>query len=464
VTSPPRLGRAGGSAGAPAPVRLVHLGLGNFFRAHQARYTDLAPDADEWGIAAFGGRAAQGAQLAERMAEQDGLYTLVTRGPVADRFDVVASVSRAYAGTDHDEWLRRLSSPNTACVTITVTEFGYRRAAGGDLDSDAIEVQQDIAALRADLRNPVLTMPARLVAGLVARRRSDAGPIAIVSCDNLPGNGLATQRVVTQFAERIDPRLREWIEANITFPATMVDRITPQAGTDLRAVVESATGIRDECPVVTEPFSEWVVSGPFPAGRPDWERSGVTFADGADGVEAHERRKLLLLNGAHSMLAYTGSNLGLLTVADAIDDSRCRELVRLWWAESWPQVGLPEGGLHDYCDQLLERWANPRIAHLLSQIAADGSQKLPVRVIPVLRARRATGAAAPASLAIIAGWVRYLRRVGPSVHDAGLSQSPLTVDGPPLAVARAVIGRLSGNDPELLADDESIVALAAEIT
>ena len=464
MTSPPRLGRAGGSAGAPAPVRLVHLGLGNFFRAHQARYTDLAPDAGEWGIAAFGGRAAQGAQLAERMAEQDGLYTLVTRGPVADRFDVVASVSRAYAGADHDEWLRCLSSPNTACVTITVTEFGYRRAAGGDLDSDAIEVQQDIAALRADLRNPVLTMPARLVAGLVARRRADAGPIAIVSCDNLPGNGLATQRVVTQFAERIDPRLREWIEANITFPATMVDRITPQAGPDLRAVVESATGLRDECPVVTEPFSEWVVSGRFPAGRPDWERAGVTFADGADGVEPHERRKLLLLNGAHSMLAYTGSNLGLLTVADAIGDSRCRELVRLWWAESWPQVGLPEDGLHDYCDQLLERWANPRIAHLLSQIAADGSQKLPVRVIPVLRARRATGAAAPASLAIIAGWVRYLRRFGPSIHDAGLSVRPLTVDGPPLAVARAVIGRLSGDDPELLADDESIVALAAEIT
>jgi fructuronate reductase len=461
VTGPPRLGRAPGSAGAPAPVRIVHLGLGNFFRAHQARYTDIAPDAGDWGIAAFGGRSAT---LARRMAEQDGLYTLVTRGPVVDQFDVVASVSRAYAGADHDEWLRRLSAPPTACVTITVTEFGYRRTADGALDTAAVEVQQDIASLRADLRTAVLTVPARLVAGLAARRRADAGPIAIVSCDNLPANGLATQQVVTEFAELIDPQVREWIESNVTFPSSMVDRITPHPGTDLSALVESATGIRDECPVVTEPFSEWVLSGRFPAGRPDWERAGVTFADGADGVEPHERRKLLLLNGAHSLLAYTGANPGLRTVADAISDNRCRELVRLWWAESSPQVGLPGSELHDYCDRLLERWANPRIAHLLSQIAADGSQKLPVRVIPVLRAQRAAGALPPASLAIIAGWVRYLRRVGPAVDDAGLSVNPLTVDGPPLRVARSVIGRLSGYDPELMGDDALIGALAGEIT
>lgn len=409
------------------PVRIVHLGLGSFFRAHQAAYTDLAPDAGQWGIAAFSGRSGD---LARTLAGQDGLYTLITRGPEDDEFSLVASVVQAQAGTDDEAWLARLRDPALACVTVTVTEYGYR-------DGPAM---------------------ARLAAGLEARRRAGGGPLAVVSCDNLLGNGAVTRRAVLEAAHRIDPSLPDWIGEQVSFPSTMVDRITPRPTPDLTELVAERTGRHDDCPLVTEPFSEWVISGDFPAGRPAWEQAGAQFV--AD-VEPHELRKLRLLNGAHSLLAYVGSSRGLTTVAAAISDATCRDWVQQWWDEASIGLDLPGETLLAYRAQLLERWANPRIEHRLAQIAADGSQKLPVRVLPVLRLRRAAGDLPIVSVTIIAAWIGCLRRLGAQAEDAALAEVLPLIEGSAALAARRVLAWLDPPSGDL-ADDSGLVSALAD--
>jgi fructuronate reductase len=292
------------------PVRVVHLGLGGFFRAHQAWYTGAAPDADGWGIAAFTGRSRE---LAEQLSRQDGLYTLVVRGPESDEMTVQQAVSQAHPGTDLRAWRSHLERPEVAVVTLTVTEAAYVRAPDGGLDLDRPDVRADVGALRGG--TDAVTVPGRLAAGLAARRAADGGPLAVVPCDNLPGNGAAVARVVTDIAREADPALADWITSNVSFVTTMVDRITPRATQDdVRAVAER-TGWHDEVPVVTEPFTEWVLSGDFPVGRPAWDAAGARFVD---DVHPYETRKLLLLNGGHSLLAYAGSQFGHTTIAEAM--------------------------------------------------------------------------------------------------------------------------------------------------
>ncbi|HEX8133145.1 MAG TPA: mannitol dehydrogenase family protein, partial [Actinomycetes bacterium] len=304
-----RLSRAAGKGRPAAPVRLVHLGLGNFYRAHQAWYTDRAPDAADWGYAAFTGRRAE---LADALNAQEGLYTLTTRAAEGDQFEVLSSITRAHAGTDHPAWLGYLASPDVRVVTVTVTEAGYVRGPGGGLDRDRPEVRADVEALRGDPTAVVGTAPARLAAGLAARRRADAGPLTLLPCDNLPGNGAVAARVVRDLAEMVDPGLLAWLEASVSTVTTMVDRITPRTTQeDLRRIAE-ATGLEDRAPVATEPFHEWVLSGAFPGGRPRWEDAGATFTD---DIAPFEERKLWLLNGGHSLLAYAGSARGHETVA-----------------------------------------------------------------------------------------------------------------------------------------------------
>ncbi|MFD0823808.1 mannitol dehydrogenase family protein, partial [Micromonospora zhanjiangensis] len=210
-----------------------------------------------------------------------------------------------------------------------------------------------------------------------ARHAGGAGPLAVVCCDNLPDNGAATARVVRGLAAAARPELARWIDGSVSFVTTMVDRITPRTTpADVRTVAE-LTGYVDAVPVVTEPFSEWVLSGDFPAGRPAWEAAGARFVD---DVTPHETRKLLLLNGAHSLLAYAGGARGHDTVAAAVADPVCRGWLERWWDEAARYVPLPAAEVAAYRAALLRRFANPRIRHLLAQIAADGSQKLPIRL------------------------------------------------------------------------------------
>ena len=435
-------------------MRIVHLGLGAFFRAHQAWYTGAAPDADRWGIAAFTGRSAA---LADQLSAQDGRYTLVVRGPADDEMAVQTAVTAAHPGTDLDAWCAYLAEPDLAVITLTVTEAAYRRDRDGALDLDDPAVRADLDALsHADLGHTgpgpagPATVPGRLVAGLAARRAAGAGPVAVVSCDNLPGNGEATARVVGDLAGAVDAGLGDWIRGNVSFVTTMVDRITPRVTpADVRAVAER-TGWADAVPVVTEPFTEWVLSGDFPAGRPAWDAAGARFVG---DVTPHETRKLLLLNGGHSLLAYAASARGHETIAAALTDPVCRGWLEQWWDEAVRHVPLPAAELADYRQALVRRFTNPRIRHTLAQIAADGSQKIPIRVLPVLRAERAAGRMPAGAARVVAAWTDHLSGRGAPVADAGAAPYRERAGS-----ARDVLALLA---PDLAGDAELVAAIGS---
>ncbi|MFC1437192.1 mannitol dehydrogenase family protein [Streptacidiphilus sp. N1-10] len=442
------------------PVRMLHLGLGSFFRAHQAWYTHHAPDADAWGIAAFTGRRPD---LARTLTAQGCRYILVVRGPEADRREIVRSLSAAHSGTDHAAWLDYWRRPGLGVVTLTVTEAGYARArpgdadsgrtGGGGLDTARPDVCSDIAALRASRVAEVTTAPAKLLIGLAARRAAGLPPPTIVPCDNLPGNAEAAQRVVRDLAEAVGDAALIVAAQHAPFANTMVDRITPATTGADRDRVGAASGFEDGAPVVTEPFSEWVLSGAFPSGRPRWEDAGARFVP---DVLPFEQRKLWLLNGAHSLLAYTAPLLGHTTVAQAVADPRCREWLAQWWQEAARGLPLPGAELTAYQDALLERFANPRIRHSLAQIAADGSQKLPVRLLPTLRAERAAGRLPQGAARALAGWLLHLRGHGAQVQDA--ATDPALAAGPLPQAARRALAFL---DPSLADDAELTTAVTA---
>jgi fructuronate reductase len=313
-----------------------------------------------------------------------------------------------------------------------------------------------VDALRRDLTASVRTAPARLVAGFAARRRGAVGPLTVVPCDNLPDNGTVAARVVRELAEMVDPGLADWLAESVSYVTTMVDRITPKTTPeDLRTVAE-ATGRDDRCPVITEPFSEWVLSGAFVGGRPRWEDAGATLTD---DITPFEQRKLWLLNGGHSLLAYAGSARGHQTVADAVADETCRAWLEEWWSEASRHLSLPDADVAAYRAALLERFDNPRMRHRLDQIAADGSQKLPVRVLPILRRERIAGRLPQAAIRVLAAWVCHLRGLGAPVNDARAERVVPLASGPLPEAVRRVLDAL---DPAVGSDDELVKAVLAE--
>jgi fructuronate reductase len=443
------------SRATPAPpVGMVHLGLGSFFRAHQAWYTDRAADAGEWGIAAYSGRRDD---LAAALTAQDGLYTLVTRAADGDRFGVVGSVARAHAAAEHERWLADLRSPGVRVLTTTVTEAGYRRDATGSLDLADPEVAADVAALRHDPSAAVRTAPARIVAGLLARRRADAGPIALVPCDNLPENGRVLATVLGGTADAVDPSLRTWMAGQVAVLTSMVDRITPEPTDAERQAVLAATGVQDRCPVATEPFSEWVLAGSFPGGRPAWETAGAVLTD---DIAPFEERKLWLLNGGHTLLAYAGPLRGATTVDEAVADPVCRGWLDAWWNTCTPHLRQGAEEIAAYRAALLERFANPRMRHALAQIASDGSQKLPVRILPVLGRQRAAGRLPEPAITVLAAWVLHLQGHGVPVRDVRAEELRPLADGP---AADAVPRLLAALDPALADDGELVGAVRGRV-
>ena len=383
------------------PVRIVHLGLGAFHRAHQAWYTQLANQLGiepGWGIAAFTGRSPAAAVALHAQGET---YSLIERSASGDSATVIESISEAVPGTDHERWREHFADPGVAVVTLTITEAGYRLGQHGGLDLADPEVAGDI--LRLGAGEPAVTAPGRLADGLRARMRADAGPIAVVSCDNLSDNGSATRAAVLGIA---GGDLAEWIERNVSFVSTMVDRITPATVDADRAIAERLIGATDAVPVVTEPFSEWVLAGKFPAGRPPWDRAGARFVV---DVAPFERRKLWLLNAAHSLLAYRGLLHGHATVDEAMLDPDCADAVEQLWAEARVVLPFDDAEIDRALDALRDRFGNPRIRHLLAQVAADGSKKLGPRIIDPLRARLAADLGAGESqLGVLAAWSLHL--------------------------------------------------------
>lgn len=440
----PRLDRSLRPA-AKAPVRIVHLGLGAFHRSHQAWYTHRAGDAAEWGIASFTGRRPDAALA---LAEQDGLFTLVERGDAGDAFEVVGSIVAAVDGADVGRLAELVSAPATAIITLTITEAAYGLGADGRLDLQAPDVKADLAVLARDAGHPATPL-GRLVFALAARRGAGAGPLAVVCCDNLASNGTVARRAVTGLAAAWDTGLASWIEANVSFVSTSVDRITPRTTEADLAAVEAGCGYRDSSPVVAEPFRNWVLSGDFPAGRPRWEDAGAVFVD---DIEPFENRKLWLLNGAHSLLAYAGQLRGHTTVAEALQDERCRRAVERFWDEAETNLPGPDLQIPAYRTALLERFGNGRIAHHLAQIAMDGSTKLRMRAVPVLLAERAHGRSGTAAALLIAAWMDFS-----AVSEA--FQDPLAEEvaaANRLAGAERIRALLSLVNPALAADGPAV--------
>lgn len=458
-------------AGARPRVRIVHLGLGAFHRAHQAWYTERAGDG--WGIAAFTGRSPEAAR---QLTGQDGLYTLVERAAEGDRHEVIGAEVEAHDGADLQTLATLLAHPDIAIVTLTVTEAGYRLAPGTEgeqarLDTGDELVATDISALRAHYEGSnftlgtggldgriVRTTAGRLLVGLAARRAADGWPIAIVSCDNLPGNGAAARTSVLDLAELVDPLLASWIDANVSFVDSSIDRITPRTTDADRASVLEATGYDDVSPVVTEPFSSWVLAGDFPAGRPAWEAAGAVFVD---DLEPYERRKLWLLNGSHSLMAYAGSLRGHTTVSEALADEKVSAWIEAFWDAAANHLQDPQLDIPTYRAALRERFANPRIAHHLTQIGMDGSLKLAARAVPVYRAEHGAGRDGIAALRPLAAWMdRIVAQLaaGQEIHDPAAG---------PLAEAAKATGTdqtaalLAIVDASLAADPDTVSALHA---
>ena len=407
---------------AKAPIRIVHLGLGAFHRSHQAWYTQQAGDAADWGIAAFTGRRPDAAIA---LAEQDGLFTLVERSDSNDSFAVIGSIVEAVDGADVARLVGLLASPDTAVVTLTITEAAYLADSDGGFNSNAPEVAADLATLRRD--GDPTTPLGRLVLGLFARRAAGSGPLAVVCCDNLPNNGAVARNAVVGMAEAWEPDLATWISTNTSFVSTSVDRITPRTTAADVAAVEASCGFRDTSPVVAEPFTSWVLSGDFPAGRPRWEDAGALFVT---DIEPFENRKLWLLNGAHSLLAYAGQLRGHRTVAQALADPACRHAVEAFWDEAEANLPARDLAIRAYREALLARFGNARIAHNLSQIAMDGTTKLRMRAVPVLRAERAAGRSGSGAAVMIAAWMDCTARLPPA-------QDPLAAE---VAAANALTG------------------------
>jgi fructuronate reductase len=354
-------------------IGVVHFGPGAFHRAHQAFYFDRLLERDAGrAICAVSLRTAA---LRDALAPQDGLYTL-TELDATPTLRVIGAIREMLVAAEEPAAVsRRLADPNTSLITITVTEKGYCLNGAGQLDLE----HPDIAH---DLHNPEAprSLIGWLVRGLQLRKERGLVPYLVLSCDNLSDNGPTLQRAVLAFAARRERTLADWIEARARFPRTMVDSITPATDAALRLSVARTLELQDAWPVQRERFVQWVVEETdFPM-QPDWASVGVTLSR---DVSAHERAKLRLLNGAHSTLAYLGLLAGLETVAQAMAQPALRAFIeRLMLEDIQPTLIVPRGeDLAAYRQSILQRFENPAIRHQLAQIAWDGSQKLPIRIL-----------------------------------------------------------------------------------
>ena len=381
---------------------IVHLGIGASHRAHMAAYTDavLAGGDVRWGIL---GASLRSPDTRDALAPQDGLYALAVQDAAGERLQVVGSVTRLLvAPEDPEALLAALSAPETRIVSLTVTEKGYCHApATGELDERHPDVVHDLAHPGAPRSAPGFVVEA------LRRRRAAGLPFfTALCCDNLPHNGATLRRVLARFAALRDPALGRAVAEELRCPSTMVDRIVPATTDADRAAIAEALGCEDAWPIATEPFTQWVIEDDFALGRPAWDRAGATFV--AD-VAPYELAKLRMLNGSHSTLAYLGYLAGHETVADTMAAPGFAALVRGLMLEEAAPTLPPVPGLDvaAYADSLVERFRNPALRHRTWQIAMDGTQKLPQRLLGTVRDRLAAGASIDRLALGVAAWMRY---------------------------------------------------------
>ncbi|MGO8051350.1 mannitol dehydrogenase family protein [Rhizobium leguminosarum] len=380
---------------------ILHLGPGAFFRAHFAPFTDaaLAAEGGDWGIEVASLRTAD---VADHLNEQDGLYTMLIRDTSGTVAQVIGPILRAHVATrDPAGLLDRLEDPAIRIVSLTVTEkaYGMDTATGG-LDLNHADVAADLAN-----RHAPRGVIGYLVEGLSRRRAKGVPPFTPLSCDNLPSNGAVLKRLVLDFAERVDPPLRRWIEENVPFPSTMVDRITPASTEATYQDAERLTGRQDLAAIETEPFTQWVIEDHFANGRPAWDKAGALMVT---DVSAYEKMKLRMLNGAHSLLAYLGYIGGYEFIRDVMDDAALAALAyRHMHAAARTLDAVPGIDLDAYASELIARFANKAIAHRTYQIAMDGTQKLPQRLLEPASEALAHGDRAETYAIAVAAWMRY---------------------------------------------------------
>ncbi|MDM8084823.1 mannitol dehydrogenase family protein [Cellulomonas cellasea] len=430
-------------------VGIVHLGLGAFHRAHQAVFTEdaLAATGDTgWGIL---GVTQRSARVVEQLRPQDGLYGVLSKGEHSTSLRVVGSLREvAFPGDETDAVLARIAAPSTRIVSLTVTEKGYHRTAAGSPDLADPDVASDVAALRAELEGtasgsatPSRTPIGLLVRGIALRRARHEAPLTVVCCDNMVDNGPTVRALVLATAAAAGPRgesLAAWIDGAVRFPATMVDRIVPATTPAHRAEAAALLGLDDEGLVVGEPFSQWVVQDDFAGPRPRWELAGATLTG---DVEPYERTKLRMLNGTHSTLAYLGQLRGHRTIAEAVADPEIEALARALVDEDViPTLSAPDGlDLAAYRESVLERFANPNTGHTTLQVAMDGSQKLPIRLLGTVADRLAAGVVPQAAARALAAWAVFVGQA---------ADGPAPLDDPLADVLRAA----ASGAPDGLAD------------
>ena len=375
-------------------VGIVHFGIGAFHRAHQAAFTDAALNAGDRDFL-ITGVSMRSPSVAEALNPQSGLYSLTEREGEQRSVRLIGAVKNVLVATQDPEAVTRALAERSVCVaSFTITEKGYRRGADGAFPPFC----------------------ALLLRGLEERRALGLGGLTLISCDNLPDNGVVLQTLIRDYAEAHAPDLAAWIEEECAFPSSMVDRIVPATTPQDLSDVERALGLRDEGAVLTEPFHQWVMEDRFAGRRPRWELIGAQIVQ---DVRPFERAKLRMLNGAHSALAYLGLERGWTFVHQAIDDPALsptiERLMRIEAASSFEPA--PDQDLQAYAQALLQRFHNPALNHRLAQIAMDGSQKIPQRWLETLSIHQSRGETCPALLTALAAWVRHVRGDGEAVND-----------------------------------------------
>jgi fructuronate reductase len=410
---------------------ILHIGFGAFHRAHQAVYTDLALGREfgEWGIICASLRSIESIR---ELKAQDHLFSVTARSAIADDVRVVGSVIGGLAAVeDRTALLDLLADPAIRIVSLTVTEKAY----GLDIATGGLD--RNHPAIDADIINPGAPIGAigLMVEGLARRRTAGIPPFTVLCCDNLPTNGRVVRRLVLEMAEIRGRALADWIGRYGSFPSTMVDRIAPAATKETLRRASDRLGAEDRLALDTEPFMQWVVEDDFVSGRPAWEAAGALFVE---DVEPYEKMKLRLLNGAHSMIAYLGQLTGLDDVRDVMAIPRHAARVRQYLQAAARTLDPAPGvDLAAYQEQLVERFANPTIAHRTRQIAMDGSQKLPQRIFAAAADDLAAGRDGVAFADATALWIGYVRDAvdldDPRRDELKRAAARMTVDDPSAA-------------------------------
>jgi mannitol 2-dehydrogenase len=377
---------------------VVHFGVGGFHRAHQAMYHDRLMNRGEaldWGICGVGVMPAD-ERMRDVIRAQDGLYTLVEKHPDGSRdARVIGAITEyLFAPDDPEAVIEKLADPATRIVSLTITEGGYDLDVVQDLEPEAVA-------------NTVFGL---VTAALARRRERGHAPFTVMSCDNLEGNGRLARQAFTTFARSRDAELGDWIEREVSFPNSMVDRITPATTDEDVAEVRDDLGIDDRWPVVCEPFTQWVLEDAFSAGRPPYEDAGVQIVD---DVEPYELMKLRLLNASHQAIAYFGHLCGYKLVHEAAQDPLFRSLLSGYMDEEATPTLAPVPGvdLPEYKRTLIERFSNPEVRDTIARLCAESSDRIPKWLLPVVRRQLETGGEIRRSAAIVASWARYAEGV-----------------------------------------------------